>query len=100
VSNVVEQFAVQLTPAESQVLADLRSFVDWQTQSQVEMFTPRMVDDVAIRSYLLHLRLSGVSRSGSQRMLASVKRFYDWAQAAQLIIECHRQRKTEPISPV
>jgi Phage integrase, N-terminal SAM-like domain len=87
VTNVVEQFAVQLTPAESQVLADLRSFIDWQTQSQIEMFTPQTIDDVAIRSYLLHLRLSGISRSTSQRTLASLKRFYDWAQAAQLIIE-------------
>ncbi len=92
VTNVVEQFAVQLTPAESQVLADLRSFVDWQAQSQTEMFRPQTVDDVAIRSYLLHLRVSGISRSASQRTLASLKRFYDWAQAAQLIIEspfCH-----------
>jgi len=86
VTNVIQQFAVQLTPPESQVLVDLRNFVDWQTQSQIEMFTPQTVDDVAIRSYLLHLRLSGISESTSQRTVASLKRFYDWAQAAQLII--------------
>jgi serine phosphatase RsbU (regulator of sigma subunit) len=87
VTKVVEQFAVQLTPAESQILADLRDFVDWHTQSQSEMFIPHTVDDVAIRSYLLHLRLRGISRSILQRTVASLKRFYDWAQATHLIIK-------------
>jgi site-specific recombinase XerD len=86
VTSIVEQFVVQLTPAESQILADLRGFVDWHTKSQSEMFIPRTVDDVAIRSYLLHLRLSGISQSILQRTVASLKRFYDWAQAACLII--------------
>lgn len=49
-TNMVEHFAVQLTPPESQILADVRNFVDWQTQSQNQMFVPRTVDDVAIRS--------------------------------------------------
>lgn len=87
VTNVVEQFAIQLTPVESEVLADLRNFVEWQTQSQIEMFIPQTVDDVAIRSYLLHLRLSGISRSILQRTVASLKRFYDWVKAADLITE-------------
>jgi serine phosphatase RsbU (regulator of sigma subunit) len=87
VTNVVEQFAIQLTPAESQILADLHNFVEWQTQSQIEMFIPQTVDDVAIRSYLLHIRLSGISRSILQRTVASLKRFYDWAEAADLITE-------------
>jgi hypothetical protein len=87
VTNIVEQFAVQLTPAESQILADIRNFVDWQTQSQNQMFVPQTVDDVAIRSYLLHLRLCRNSRSMVQRNVASLQRFYDWAQATQLIIE-------------
>ena len=86
-TNIVEQFAVQLTPAESQILADIRNFVDWQTQSQNQMFVPQTVDDVAIRSYLLHLRLCRNSRSMVQRNVASLQRFYDWAQATQLIIE-------------
>lgn len=49
-TNMVERFAVQLTPAQSQILADARNFVDWQTQSQNQMFVPRTVDDVAIHS--------------------------------------------------
>ncbi len=81
----VEQFAAQLNAVESQILADLRDFVDWQIQAQGRMFIPQTVDDVAIRSYLLHLRLSRVSRSVLQRTIASLKRFYDWAQANHLI---------------
>src|SRR2546428_1815774 len=84
-TKFVEQFAAQLDSVESQILADLRDFVDWQTQAKGRMFIPQTVDDVAIRSYLLHLKLSGASRAVLQRTIASLKRFYDWAQANHLI---------------
>ena len=84
-TKFVEQFAAQLDSVESQILADLRDFVDWQTQAKGRMFIPQTVDDVAIRSYLLHLKLSGASRSNLERTIASLKRFYDWAQANHLI---------------
>jgi hypothetical protein len=72
-NKIVEQFAAQLNSPESQTLADLRDFVDWQTQAQGRMFIPQTVDDVAIRSHLLHLRLSRVSRSIVQRTIESLK---------------------------
>lgn len=81
----VEQFAAQLTSADSQILADLCDFDDWQTQRQGRTFIPNTIDDVAVRSYLLHLKLSGASRSILERTIASLKRFYDWAQANHLI---------------
>src|SRR2546422_100028 len=84
-TKFVEQFAAQLDSVESQILADLRDFVDWQIQAKGRMFIPQTVDDVAIRSYLLHLKLSGASRSTLERTIASLKRFYDWAQANHLI---------------
>ncbi len=84
-TKFVEQFAVQLDSAESEILADLRDFVDWHTQAQGRMFIPHTIDDVAIRSYLLHLKLSGASRSILHRTIASLKRFYDWAQVNHLI---------------
>ncbi len=84
-TKFVEQFAAQLDSLESQILADLRDFVDWRTQAQGRVFIPHAVDDVAIRSYLLHLKLSGTSRSILQRTIASLKRFYDWAQTNHLI---------------
>jgi site-specific recombinase XerD len=84
-TSVVEQFAAQLNPVEPQTLSDLRGFVDWQNQAQGRTFIPQTVDDVVIRSYLLHLRLSRVSRSILQRTIASLKSFYDWAQASHLI---------------
>jgi site-specific recombinase XerD len=83
----IERFAAHLAPAESQILADLRDFVDWQTQAQSTMFIPQTVDDVAIRSYLLQLRLSGISRAILQRTITSLKRFYDWAQVNDLVIK-------------
>src|SRR2546426_3194011 len=84
-TKFVEQFAAQLDSVESQILADLRDFVDWQTQAEGRMFIPQTLDDVAIRSYLLHLKLSGASRSNLQRTISSLKRFYDWAQTNHLI---------------
>ncbi len=84
-NTFVEQFAAQLDSGQSQMLTDLRQFVDWQTQAQDRMFIPDAVDDVAIRSYLLHLKLSGCSRSVLRRTIASLRRFYDWAQTNRLI---------------
>ena len=81
----VEQFAAQLDSGDSQILADLCHFDDWQRQRQGRPFLPDTVDDVAIRSYLLHLKLSGASRSILQRTIASLKCFYDWAQANHVI---------------
>jgi len=86
-TKLVEQFAAQLDLADRQLLADLRDFDDWETQRQGRTFTPDTIDDVAIRSYLLHLRLSGTSRSGLYRTIASLKRFYDWAQHNHLIAQ-------------
>jgi serine phosphatase RsbU (regulator of sigma subunit) len=84
-TNFVEQFAAQLDSVDSQILADLCDFGDWQTQRQGRTFIPDTIDDVAIRSYLLHLKLSGGSRSILLRTIASLKRFYDWAQGNHLI---------------
>jgi serine phosphatase RsbU (regulator of sigma subunit) len=81
----VEQFAAQLDSADSQILTDLCDFDAWQTQQQGRAFLPDTIDDVAIRSYLLHLKLSGSSRSILQRTIASLKCFYDWAQANHAI---------------
>jgi serine phosphatase RsbU (regulator of sigma subunit) len=84
-TKFVEQFAAQLDSADSQILADLCDFDGWQTQRQGRTFIPETTDDVAIRSYLLHLKLSGASRSILERTIASLKRFYAWAQAIHLI---------------
>jgi serine phosphatase RsbU (regulator of sigma subunit) len=84
-TKFVEQFAAQLDPADSQTLADLCHFENWQTQRQEKTFMPDAIDDVAIRSYLLHLRLGGSSRSILLRTIDSLKRFYGWAQANRLI---------------
>src|SRR5574341_855062 len=84
-TNSAEQFAAQLTSADSQTVADLRDFDEWQTQRQGAPLMPDSTDDVAIRSYLLHLRLNGATRPAIERAIASLKRFYDWAQARHLV---------------
>src|SRR5713101_2148258 len=78
-TKFLKQFAAQLPSADSKTLADLRDFVDWRIQAQGRAFIPDALDDVAIRSYLLHSKLSGASRLVLQRIIASLKRFYDWA---------------------
>jgi hypothetical protein len=84
-AKFAEQFAAQLTSADSQILVDLHDFVDWRTQAQGTTFTPHEVDDVAIRSYLLHLKFSGATRLILERTIASLKRFYDWVRTNHLI---------------
>jgi serine phosphatase RsbU (regulator of sigma subunit) len=84
-TKFVEQFAAQLSSADSKTVTDLRDFVDWQTQAQCRAFVPDALDDVAIRSYLLHSKLSGASQLILHRTIASLKRFYDWALTNHLI---------------
>src|SRR6266436_1031448 len=84
-SEFVERFAAQLSSADSKTLADLRDFIDWRAQAQGRVFIPDALDDVAIRSYLLHAKLSGASRIILQRTIASLKRFYDWALTNHVI---------------
>src|SRR5271157_5758 len=84
-NKFVEQFAAQLGSANLQIPADVCDFADWQTQRQGRTFIPAATDDVAIRSYLLHLKLSGARRSILQRTITSLKRFYESAWANGLI---------------
>jgi serine phosphatase RsbU (regulator of sigma subunit) len=91
-TELVEQFVARLDSANPQILADVRRFADWQIERQGRAFVPDTIDDVAIRSYLLHLKLSGAGRSVLQRTLASLKRFYDWAQANRLIAQSPFER--------
>ncbi len=84
-TKLTDQFTAQLHSTDSQVLADVCGFVDWQTGRQGRTFRPDAADDVAIRSYLLHLKLSGARRAILERAKASLKRFYAWAQASHLI---------------
>lgn len=81
----MDDFAGQLDSSDAQVLADLRGFVDWQTEREGRTFTPDTFDDVAIRSYLLHLKVNGASRGVLRQSIDSLRRFYEWAQTGGLI---------------
>lgn len=83
--TIIDQFAALLDLSDSQVLTDLRDFVKWCNQHRAMEFAPHIFDDVYIRSYLLHLKLSGADGSTQRRSIASLKHFYEWAQAEDLI---------------
>ena len=86
-NTVIDQFAGQLKSVDRQTLADVRDFAEWQTQQRGMTFTPNESDDVAIRSFLLHLKLNGCRRSILQRAIVSLRCFYNWALANHLIVK-------------
>src|SRR5438876_5687482 len=57
-TKFVEQFAAQLDSVESQILADLRDFVDWQTQAEGRMFIPQTLDRKSTRLNSSHPSIS------------------------------------------
>lgn len=80
-NDLLDRFARSLNPADTGILEDVRDYVEWQTGHQVD-FTPSGLDDVAVRTYLLDLRISGkVDRETLAKKIASLKRFYNWALA-------------------
>ncbi|MGQ0603812.1 MAG: histidine kinase [Anaerolineales bacterium] len=83
--NLLTRFAKTLKPAEAGVLAHVREYVDWQTERRTSKFTPTEADDVALRTYLLELRLARAPRKTLKLKVAALKRFYAWATAKGLI---------------
>lgn len=84
--DLVTRFAATLDPGDSQTLADVREYTEWQAVRRAT-FTPSASDDVDLRTYLLRLRMAGVAADTLTltRKTASLKRFYEWAVAEALI---------------
>jgi serine phosphatase RsbU (regulator of sigma subunit)/anti-sigma regulatory factor (Ser/Thr protein kinase) len=85
-NDLLDRFAATLTPEDSEVLADVCDYVEWQA-GRCDVFAPSAADDVDLRTYLLHLRTSSgkVDRATLLNKLTSLKRFYEWAQAEGII---------------
>ncbi len=83
---MLERFAETLGPAQSQTLRHVRDYTAWQAGRDSD-FVPSAEDDVDLRTYLLHLKTSGVNRAGQHDRIASLQSFYAWAQADGLIPE-------------
>jgi len=84
--NVIERFIETLHANETEVIEHLYTFIDWYGKSKGD-FTPARGDDVALRTYLLHLKNNGVSLRSRREQVASLRRFYDWAESAGLLTD-------------
>ena len=79
--DILDQFAETLNPDETEILAHVRQFIEWHAGSTDE-FTPRTNDDVALRTYLMEMKINGVRAKSQRVQMASLRRFYDWAESA------------------
>ena len=85
--TLLDRFAETLAPEDSRALADVRGYIEWQAERQSSEFVPGADDDVDLRTYLLDLQTAGAELdSGTlQNKIASLQRFYEWAQTQGLI---------------
>jgi len=85
---VFERFAKTLDSEEPEVLDHLRAFIEWYVGSESE-FIPSSGDDVALRTYLMQMKMSGASAKSQGEQVASLRRFYDWAESAGFLPDYH-----------
>lgn len=86
--NVLDRFAATLASPEAEVLGHVRRFIEWHADS-VDEFVPGSQDDVALRTYLMQLRIDGTSEESQHEHIAALRRFYDWAESTGLLDEYH-----------
>jgi two-component system NarL family sensor kinase len=78
-ANVLTRFAKTLPRGDDETLAHVRDYVEWNAQREGGDFSPADGDDVALRTYLLELRIAGVPRRTLEKKVAALKQFYAWA---------------------
>ena len=86
--DILGRFAETLNPDETEILTNLRRFIEWHVGTAQE-FVPSSNDDVALRTYLMELKMSGVSVRSRREQVASLRRFYDWAESAGFLPDYH-----------
>lgn len=79
--NILERFAENLEPREKEILTHVSRFIEWHVGSPEE-FIPSSNDDVALRTYLMEMKIKGASGKSQREQIASLRRFYDWAKSA------------------
>lgn len=98
--NLMERFSASLKGKDGGVLDDVRHYLEWQSglrdpsadgagevDPEAGSFVPTHGDDVELRTYLLHLRLRGLSRRDLRRRVRSLQRFYAWLRQEGYIPE-------------
>jgi serine phosphatase RsbU (regulator of sigma subunit) len=78
--DILERFAETLNSEETEILAHVQRFIGWYMGPDQE-FIPSRNDDVAIRTYLMEMKTKGVSVKSQREHMASLRRFYDWAES-------------------
>jgi serine phosphatase RsbU (regulator of sigma subunit) len=86
--DIVDQFAKTINPDETELLTHVRQFIEWHVGSEQE-FVPSSNDDVALRTYLMEMKMNGVRLKSRREQMASLRRFYDWAESAGYLSAYH-----------
>ena len=86
--DILDRFAETLSPEETEILTHVRRFIEWHVGS-VKEFVPSSNDDVALRTYLMEMKMNGVSVKDQREQMASLRRFYDWAHSAGYLSSYH-----------
>jgi serine phosphatase RsbU (regulator of sigma subunit) len=87
--DVLERFAKTLDSEESEVLDHVRLFIEWYVGPAGEFIPSGQDDDVALRTYLMQMKMSGASAKSRREQVASLRRFYDWAESAGFLPDYH-----------
>jgi len=86
--DVLERFAKTLNSEELELLDHVRAFIEWYVGGDSE-FIPSSDDDVALRTYLMQMKMNGASPKSQNEQVASLRRFYDWAESAGFVPDYH-----------
>ena len=79
--DILERFSKTLNPEETEVLTHVHRFIQWHVGPARE-FVPSSNDDVALRTYLMEMKMRGAGVKSRRQEVASLRRFYDWAEDA------------------
>lgn len=86
--DIIERFAETLDDEEGETLTHLNAFIEWYVGRGNE-FIPSENDDVGLRTYLMQLKLNRVSQDNQHEQIASLRRFYDWAETVGYLSDFH-----------
>jgi len=87
--DILERFAKTLDPEETEVLDHVRAFIEWYVGRESEFIPSGSDDDVALRTYLLQMKMNGASAKSRGEQAAALRHFYDWAESAGFLPDYH-----------
>jgi serine phosphatase RsbU (regulator of sigma subunit) len=86
--DILERFAETLSEEEKEILTHLQEFIEWYV-GRGNDFVPSSNDDVGLRTYLMQMKMNGVSETDQRKQIASLRRFYDWAESLGYLQDFH-----------